>query len=245
MRLMRNQTRSTLRLSSRLTLASAITALAAFTALGVLGGCSTNSKPPQEKTRDKAAVATKVATPSTPQGGTYDTASPTREAASTPGGSAETSVGLTYTVPASWTKTPSSSGMRAAQFALPAAGGEPAEMVLFFFGAGQGGDVQANLDRWIGQMKQPDGGDARSHAQVATRTVGPYKLTILSVDGTYDPGAMMGGPAPTPKTGHRMWCSVVEGPGGPWFWKATGPKKTLDGEAANLDALVASFRPAP
>ncbi len=238
---MQNHLRSNQALASRFTLVLAITA---FAALATLGGCSTNSKPPQEKTRDGAAVATKVATPSTPQGGTYDT-SPTREAASTASGRAETSVGLTYTVPESWTTTPTSSGMRAAQFALPAAGGEPAEMVLFFFGAGQGGDVQANLDRWIGQMRQPDGGDARSHAQVASRTVGPYKVTILAVDGTYAPGAMMGGPAPSPKTDQRMWCSVVEGPGGPWFWKATGPKKTLDAEAANLDALVGSFRPAP
>ena len=30
-----------------------------------------------------------------------------------------------------------------------------AEIVVFYFGAGSGGSVEANVNRWIGQFKEP------------------------------------------------------------------------------------------
>src|SRR5579864_803219 len=66
---------------------------------------------------------------------------------------------LKYTAPAGWTsKTPSSS-MRVAEFVLPRADGDKddASLVVYFFSATGGGSVQANVDRWISQMAQPDG----------------------------------------------------------------------------------------
>ena len=70
---------------------------------------------------------------------------------------------LKFDVPAGWvSKTPSSS-MRVAEFTLPkvASDAEDATVTVYYFG-GQGGSVQANIDRWIGQMAQPDGKPRRT-----------------------------------------------------------------------------------
>ena len=49
--------------------------------------------------------------------------------------------------------------MRAATYTIPPVAGDTAsaECVVYFFGAGQGGSVQANLDHWKGQILAPRG----------------------------------------------------------------------------------------
>src|ERR1041384_3439741 len=69
---------------------------------------------------------------------------------------------LKFKVPAGWVEEQRTSSMRVAQYKLPKAEGdtEDASLVLYYFGPGQGGSVTANIDRWISQMKQPDGSPA-------------------------------------------------------------------------------------
>src|ERR1044072_9395945 len=66
---------------------------------------------------------------------------------------------LKFRVPAGWVEEERTTSMRVAQYRLPKAPGDPedASLVLYYFGQGQGGSVTANIARWIGQMKQPDG----------------------------------------------------------------------------------------
>src|SRR5215831_3663343 len=61
---------------------------------------------------------------------------------------------LTWTDPSAWTKRPPTSPMRKAEYTIPKAGtdAENAECTVFTFGAGQGGGVDQNLDRWIKQF---------------------------------------------------------------------------------------------
>ena len=49
-----------------------------------------------------------------------------------------------------------------------------AECGVYFFGSGQGGSVEANLDRWIGQFLQADGkpSKARPRSRSAPSTAG-------------------------------------------------------------------------
>jgi hypothetical protein len=46
------------------------------------------------------------------------------------------------------------------------------------------------------------------------------------------------------KADYRLWGAVVEGPGGPWFFKATGPRAVLAGAEPALKALIGSLRKA-
>jgi hypothetical protein len=128
---------------------------------------------------------------------------------------------LSFVLPADWQQVPPSSPMRAAQAMIPGADGA-AEMAVFYFGAGQGGDVEANLQRWIGQVAQ----DADRPPQRATFENAGLRITWVDVHGTLQPGQMGMGPK-SPQPNSRLLGAVIEGDGGPWFVKVTGPETTL------------------
>jgi len=128
---------------------------------------------------------------------------------------------LQYQLPEGWMPEPPDNSMRKAQARIPGDAGD-GEFALFYFGPGGGGGVDANIDRWVGQVEdaQPErntfqAGDLTVHTVVATGTL------------TGSPMSMQGG-QPTPEEGSMLLGAVVEGPGGPWFFKATGPEATLE-----------------
>lgn len=129
--------------------------------------------------------------------------------------------GLRVELPAGWKAVPPSSSMRAAQVMIEGPGG-PAELAVFHFGAGQGGDVETNIQRWIGQIA-PQAGTAPRREVFESNGL---RITWVDAEGTLQGGAMGMGPA-TPQPGSRLMGAVVEGDGGPWFFKATGPDATL------------------
>lgn len=133
--------------------------------------------------------------------------------------------GLKFTPPAGWIAETPTSSMRKAQYRLPKADGdsEDAELGVFYFGGG-GGGVQANINRWIGQFSKPDGSSV-TDARTLHRTVHGIPLTIVDVTGTYVGG--MGSAETKPKTDFRMLAAVAEAGNGPWFFKLTGPAKTV------------------
>lgn len=144
------------------------------------------------------------------------------------GGAAAGAAGrLAFSLPEGWTEVPPASPMRMAQATIPGPGG-PADLVLFHFGVGGGGGVDANIDRWIGQMEvegEPERGSFDANG---------LRVTWVDVGGTLLPSGMGMGPT-EPQPGSRLLGAVVEGPGGPWFFKATGPDETL--AAAREDFL--------
>ena len=148
--------------------------------------------------------------------------------------------GIAWSVPSNW-RSRGPAPMRVATYAIPPAAGdtEGGELAVFFFGTGQGGDVRANLERWYGQMEQPDGRPSGPLAKVAERTAGGVKVTTVSVDGTY-----LWSPRPmssekVKKPGYRLLGAIAEAPGGNVFFKLTAPAKTA--AAAGFDAFVASI----
>jgi hypothetical protein len=152
------------------------------------------------------------------------------------------SAGLRYTVPSAWVRVPAPSDMRAAQFRVPhaVADADDGELVLFFFGTGQGGNADQNVERWISQFTQPNGKPSKDAAVVTIRTVNGLKQTSVDVSGTYKP-AQMGGAGGAEKPGWRLLGTVVEGPGGPWFWRLTGPGATVAAAKPQFDGLLASL----
>jgi hypothetical protein len=161
----------------------------------------------------------------------------------TPQTPAEAPSGLAWKAPSTWKAVTPTNPMRKAQYSLPAAAGDPseAECVVFYFGAGQGGDVQGNIDRWRSMFSTPDGSPPPS--KVGEIKVGGRVITKVETAGTYQPTSMgMGGPSPEPKPGWMMLGAVVPGAEANWFFRCAGPKKTIERERANFDALLASIR---
>ena len=150
--------------------------------------------------------------------------------------------GLRYVVPAEWSREPSPSDMRAAQFRVPhaVADAEDGKLVLFFFGPGQGGSAEQNVERWTGQFTQPGDKPSKDAAVVTIRTVNGLKQTSIDIAGTYKP-MQMGGAGGAAKPGWRLLGAVVEGPGGPWFWHLTGPEATVAAAKPQFEALLASL----
>jgi hypothetical protein len=52
----------------------------------------------------------------------------------------------------------------------------------------------------------------------------------------------MGMGSSSPQPGFRLLGAVVEGPGGPWFFKATGPDATLGPQKDAFVAMLKSVR---
>jgi hypothetical protein len=146
---------------------------------------------------------------------------------------AESVAGLHWTAPAGW-KAGDPKPMRAATYAVA-----DAECVVYFFGQGQGGGVQANIDRWQGQFSQSDG--KPTTAKTAKRTIHGLPVTTVEVAGNY--GGMAGpmGGASAAKTGYRMLGAIIENPGGNIFLKFTGPAKTIAANQTKFDQLLNSF----
>lgn len=152
--------------------------------------------------------------------------------------------GLVFTVPEGWQKRAPSSSMRLAEYGLPGSGGE-AELTVFSFGRGEGGDAAANVNRWIGQFTAPGGG-AAEHATRKMEADG-LSVTIVEATGTYTPTAM-GPMAPRsePRPDQRLFGLIVEGgPEGNVFVKVTGPQATISEQEARLSALAAGVRKRP
>jgi len=147
---------------------------------------------------------------------------------------AESTAGLHWTAPAGWVSK-GSAPMRAATYTV-----EDAECVVYFFGQGQGGSVDANMQRWTGQFSAPGGGHAVP--KIGKRSVNGLPVTELDISGTY---AGMAGPAMTPqdpKGNTRMLAAIIENPAGNLFVKFTGPSKTITANAAKFRQLVDSFK---
>jgi hypothetical protein len=135
---------------------------------------------------------------------------------------------LKYDVPQGWVAKPPASSMRVAEFTLPRAAGdaEDASLAVFFFG-GQGGSVQANLDRWIGQMTQPDGRPSKDVARTTRLSPRGLPITLVDLGGTYVAEVSPGSTERFNKPGFRLRAAVVETSDGPYFVKLTGPEKTV------------------
>ena len=148
---------------------------------------------------------------------------------------------MVWTVPKGWVTEIPSSAMRKAQYALPAAAGdsEGGQCAVFYFGPGQGGDIRSNVDRWASQFTGSGGHPAPA---ITETTVAGRKVLKVTMEGTYNASTMMGGEA-VPKPGTLLLGTIVEGPAGNWFFKCTGPKKTMQSQQKEFDTLIASVRP--
>jgi hypothetical protein len=141
------------------------------------------------------------------------------------GQAASQQASLKFTVPAGWVEEERTSSMRVAQYRLPKALGdaEDASVVLYYFGQGQGGSAAANIERWIGQMKQAEGGSAKEeHLQV-----NGLKVSTVDVTGTYVGETAPGSGTFYNKPSYRLRAAVVETPKGSYYVKLVGPEKTV------------------
>jgi hypothetical protein len=173
------------------------------------------------------------------KGATYITSSQSQAAQSNSPAPGE----LHFKAPDGWVTEKPSSAMRAAQYKLPKAEGdsEDASLVLYYFGATQGGSPQANIDRWISQIQQTDGGPSKEKAKTETTTVNGLKVTTVDVSGTYTAEMAPGSGTSHNDANYRLRAAVIETPKGNYFLKLVGPAKTVGHWEQAFTDYVKSF----
>jgi hypothetical protein len=152
--------------------------------------------------------------------------------------------GLKSEAPAAWKDVPASSSMRLKQFNVPGKDGD-AELVIFFFGQGQGGDTSANIDRWKKQFTPPAGKTLDDVSKVSPIKLAAKnaKATMIDVTGTYMFKAAPMAPGPgEPRPGWRMLAVVLETEKGNYYLKLTGPAKTVEAARKPFEGFVRAFK---
>jgi len=149
-----------------------------------------------------------------------------------PGGAPAGPAALAWEAPKTWKSMPNPSAMRRATYQIPRAAGDPEDADLSVMEAG--GGVDANVERWAGQF---EGG--KDTLKKTSKTVSGFKVTIVDVTGTF--GGMGGGTGGKPSW--ALLGAIVETTGGSlWFFKMTGPAKTVAAARPDFDKFVSSFK---
>jgi hypothetical protein len=143
---------------------------------------------------------------------------------------------ITWTAPGAWKTMPSSSAMRLATYRIPRAPGETEDTELTVVRAG--GSTDANIERWLGQF------DDRGKDTRTIKTIHGMTATVVEVHGTFLGGGMSMGATESSRTGWALLAAIVETPGSPYFFKMTGPTKSVTAARPAFDALLASITPA-
>jgi hypothetical protein len=122
--------------------------------------------------------------------------------------------------------------MRLATYQIPEGG----ECAVYYFGQGQGGSVEANIDRWKGQFE-----GSKDAPKVEKRTIHGLKITTLDVSGAYTGMGGPGAPQGPPKQGYRLLGAIVEGPQGSIFFKFAGPMKTVAQNQSAFEKMLSTL----
>lgn len=157
-----------------------------------------------------------------------------------------TAGGLSWNPPALFIAQAPKSSMRVAEYRIDGQGLGDATLAVFYFGAGQGGDVQSNIDRWVSQFQQPGAAKAKAKPTTRRQVVAGMQVTTVDVEGNYSEMAMNphATAATTAQSNQRLLGAIVEGPQGPVFFKLVGPQKTVSLADTAFAALINSIHPA-
>ncbi len=143
---------------------------------------------------------------------------------------------FTFEVQEPWSDVSSGKPMRAAELQFDAEGEEDPVAVFYFFGAGQGGGIEANVARWKGQFQ----GELTSEKSEEL----PGGGIMLVLEGTYleSMGGPFAGPK-TPKPDHAMLAAILPSEKGNVYVKLTAPKAVAAQAKEPLKKLVLSALP--
>lgn len=194
--------------------------LFAFSLLGMSSGCKGTEKAPPTPAPVQPA-------PATPQAVAPPPAHPVA-----PSGP---QLGVEWEVPQGWQEDKKPRMMRAATYFAPGTKG-PAEVSVFFFGAGQGGEREANIARWVGQFTGvAEGGVKRSEAAAN----GLKRFSVSIATGDFSSG--MPGQEGV-QSGWGMEGAIVETPTGSYYFKMVGPADSVKEQSQAFLQLLESIK---
>lgn len=139
---------------------------------------------------------------------------------------------ITWTAPPRWKSVPNPSTMRLATYKIPHAPRDSEDPELAI--SQVGGDVEANIERWVGQFDE----QGQKTAKKDSKTVKGLKVTFVQIEGNFS-----GGMGASAGKGYALLGAIVETPGMPHFFKMTGPAASVKGARAELEQMIDSIKP--
>jgi hypothetical protein len=140
--------------------------------------------------------------------------------------------GLEWTAPKGWTNQ-GASMMRLATYVFHGPRDTEAQCAVYYFGPGQGGSVEANLERWQREFK-----DAKLEAPRNFNAPGA-RVTMVSIQGTYMAHVgMLGAGSSTEMPHWALLGAIAEGPNGSVFFKFTGPQDAVKAAAPDFERML-------
>ena len=148
---------------------------------------------------------------------------------------------LSFKAPATWKKEPPKNAVRKAQMKIEPTDGddEPAELVVTAFPGGAGG-VEANVDRW--EKLFVDADKATPKAKVEKKKGMNVDVTRVEINGRFVAPVMPGQSGRVDKPNYRLLGAIVVTKDMGYFFKLTGPEKTVAAAAKGFDGLIESIK---
>lgn len=139
---------------------------------------------------------------------------------------------------ASWVWTKPSVQFRTLQYAVAGDGDstQSADFIVSVFLAGDGGPLDANIERWRSQFRV---GDKPPDVIRSTKTLGPLQIELIELAGEY---LSMG--AVAPRADYLQLSAIVQANGRNVFFRLVGPKATVEANREAFMTLVDGIIPA-
>ena len=198
---------------------------------------SCSGGPPATEAPPASGSAQTQATPSVAHARTLPIPGVDRATGGSGGGDRSGRFPINWSVPQSWVEEPPANNIRQAQYRVPGSGGD-GECVVFYFGPGQGGDPEANAQRWAGQFAQPGGGSSLDVMRVSRLESAAVETHIVEITGNYSGGMSGDGPF----DGYMLLGGIAQGPDAPWFFKLIGPESTIREQRDTFIGMMESIR---
>ena len=151
-------------------------------------------------------------------------------------------LGLQTTLPSRWQRVDPSSTMRLAQFVAPGhERGQSAELIFYYFGAGQGGTPEANIVRWRSQFQDADG--APPVPEVTRFDVSGMPVARVKLQGSYARG-IGAGPGGAGKPNQTLLVALLQTPRGQVTIQLHGDTPLIDALEPEFDRMLRKIAPA-
>lgn len=124
--------------------------------------------------------------------------------------------------------------MRLAEYSV---GGSKTDVVVYFFGQGQGGSADANIARWRGQFSATPAAEA--YEKIEEDRGGAFPITLAEWRGTYARGIGAEGER---RPGHTLVAAIVPTPRGTLFFQLFGPSREVADARAGFLTTVRSLK---
>jgi hypothetical protein len=133
------------------------------------------------------------------------------------------------------------------QFSIPKVEGdkEDAELVVFFFGKGGGGEIEDNIKRWKTQFIAPEGKTIDEVSKVEKYKLGKAAdVVCLDISGTFKYKNPPFSPTAKEerKENFRRFNAIMDTDEGAFFITFTGPAKTMAKNKDAFDGWIKAFK---